>query len=113
MKLMTAVKRLEKDFGMTDIDYRVKGWAKYQPVEFWVLTEKHWISVMPTSQVKTPKGYYLGRPEFDKHEVDYLATKRTAITIEVHSRVDREAEPTVFKISNNQDFDQILESLEG
>lgn len=112
MKLMTAVKRLEKDFGMVGVDYRVKTWEKYQPVEFWVVTEKHVISVMPTGQVSTRWGY-LSPTEFDKDEVDYLATDRRSIKIAVAKRGDYTSKDRVFKFSTKEQFDQILEGLEG
>jgi hypothetical protein len=112
MKLKTAVKRLEQDFGMVGVEYRVKTWEMYQPVEFWILTEKYYINVMPTGQVSTRWGY-LSPVEFDKHEVNYLATDRRSIKISVSKRGDYTSKDRVFKFSSKEQFDQILESLEG
>jgi hypothetical protein len=113
MKLMTAVKRLKKDFGMVGVEYRVKTWEMYQPVEFWLFTDKYLINVLPMSQYRTDKGFYLNEREFSKEQVDHLATKQPFIRIEISPRNNYYAKSLKFRVRNAQSLQNILDKVEN
>ena len=114
MKLKTAIKRLEQDFGMVGIDHRIKTWEMYQPTEFWLFTDKYFISVLPNEFYSTNKGFYLQNSEFAKEQVNELATSQKYIRIAVTPRDGRlNLKPFKFRIKNAQGFQNVLEKLDN
>ena len=115
MKLMTAVKRLEKDFGMVGVDYRVKTWEMYRPTSFWLITDKYFITVLTTFDWKTNRGFYLQSDEFSKEQVDFLATKQPYVRLEISLKTDKlfVAKKVRFRIRNEQGFKNVLDKLDN
>lgn len=113
MKLQTAVKRLEKDFGMVGVDYRVKTWEMYQPTSFWLITDKYFISVLTNYQYSTNKGFYLQDDEFSKEQVNELATKQPFIRLEVSLYGEHYNKSLKFRVRNAQGFQNVLDKLEN
>jgi hypothetical protein len=114
MKLMTAVKRLEKDFGMVGVDYRVKTWEMYQPTSFWLITDKYFITVLTTFDWKTNRGFYLKSDEFSKEQVDFLATKQPYVRLEISLKTDKLFGKKVrFRVRNEQGFKNVLDKLDN
>lgn len=114
MKLKTAIKRLEQDFGMVGIDHRVKTWEMYQPVSFWLFTDKYFISVLTNEIYSTNKGFYLQDDEFAKEQVDYLATYQKYIRLEISLNGKSNYNKSVkFRVRNANGFQQVLDKLEN
>ena len=111
---MTAVKRLEKDFGMVGVDYRVKTWEMYQPTSFWLITDKYFITVLTTFDWKTNRGFYLKSDEFSKEQVDFLATKQPYVRLEISLKTDKLFGKKVrFRVRNEQGFKNVLDKLDN
>ena len=113
MKLKTAVKRLEQDFGMVGVDYRVKTWEMYQPTEFWLFTDKYYISVLVNELYSTNKGFYLQDNEFAKEQVDYLATYQKYIRLEISLNGKYYNKSVKFRVRNANGFQEVLDKLEN
>jgi hypothetical protein len=112
---MTAVKRLEQDFGMVGVDYRVKTWEMYQPTSFWLVTDKYFITVLTTFDWKTNRGFYLKSDEFSKEQVDFLATKQPYVRLEISLKTDKlfAAKKVRFRVRNEQGFKNVLDKLDN
>lgn len=111
MKLKTAVKRLEQQFGLVGVDYRVKTWEMYQPVSFWLFTDKYFISVLTNGNYVTNKGFYLHDNEFSKEQVNELATDQPFIRLEVSLSGEHYNKTLKFRVRNAQGFQNVLDKL--
>jgi hypothetical protein len=112
MKLATAIKRLEQQFGLVGIQHEVQTWEQYQPVQFWLFTDKYFVKVLTLQQYSGTKGY-LQFDEFSKEQVDYLATQQPFIRLEISLKDNHDAECVRFRVRNAQGFQNVLDKLDN
>ena len=112
MKLATAVKRLEQQFGLVGVQHEVQTWERYQPVQFWLFTDKYFIKVLTLQQFSAKKGW-LGFDEFSKEQVDYLATEQPYIRLEISLKDNHGPECRRFRVRNAQGFQNVLDKLDN
>jgi hypothetical protein len=76
MKLATAIKTLEQQFGLTDVQYSKNDYGTHRPYSFYALTDDYYIRVLDANNSRSLTNFLQHPHEFFAADVDNLINRR-------------------------------------
>ena len=87
MKLATAIKTLQQQFGLYDIQYDRRDEGQFKPYEFYMLTDKFSITLVDPSNRKSHRNYLQSDSHWLAADVDYIVNDARRLFVEVSPRL--------------------------
>ena len=97
MKLATAIKTLQQQFGLYDIQYDRRDEGQFKPYEFYMLTDKFSLTLVDPSNRRTHRNYQQSDSHFLPSDVDYIADNARRVYIEISPRLTGDMTMTEYR----------------